>query len=120
MAITFKPGDLIDVRPYTHLVDRSLDDPVKCLLITFDDPVEGDDIEGRVLSEGQLRDVFFRAGSFYFHPWAPLDGFVRMAFPIVRRVFPQMVANDIVSVQPMTLPDTAIFDLDYTYGDDDA
>lgn len=45
-----------------------------------------------------------------------LQGFSNIAFPIVRRVFGGLVANELVSVQPMTLPSGLIFYLDYTYG----
>ena len=43
-------------------------------------------------------------------------GFTNVAFPIVRRVFAGLVANEIVSVQPMSLPSGLLFYLDYTYG----
>ena len=43
-------------------------------------------------------------------------GFQNVAFPIVRRVFGGLVANDIVSIQPMSLPSGLLFYLDYTYG----
>jgi len=33
-----------------------------------------------------------------------VEGFASVAFPIVRRVFASLVANDLVSVQPMSLP----------------
>ena len=45
-----------------------------------------------------------------------LRGFTSIAFPIVRRVFGGLVANDLVSVQPMSLPSGLLFYLDYTYG----
>lgn len=45
-----------------------------------------------------------------------LRGFSNIAFPIVRRVFGGLVANDLVSVQPMSLPSGLLFYLDYTYG----
>ena len=41
-------------------------------------------------------------------------GFTNVAFPIVRRVFAGLVANEIVSVQPMSLPSGLIFFLDFT------
>ena len=44
-----------------------------------------------------------------------VEGFAAVAFPIVRRVFGGLVANDIVSVQPMSLPSGLIFFLDFTY-----
>ena len=43
-----------------------------------------------------------------------VQGFAAVAFPIVRRVFGSLVANDLVSVQPMSLPSGLIFFLDFT------
>jgi len=43
-------------------------------------------------------------------------GFSNIAFPIVRRVFGGLVANELVSVQAMSLPSGLLFYLDYTYG----
>lgn len=45
-----------------------------------------------------------------------LRGFSNIAFPIVRRVFGGLVANELVSIQPMSLPSGLLFYLDYTYG----
>tara|TARA_Y100000593_G_scaffold92358_1_gene183776 strand:- start:1386 stop:3203 length:1818 start_codon:yes stop_codon:yes gene_type:complete len=45
-----------------------------------------------------------------------IAGFQNVAFPIVRRVFGGLVANDLVSIQPMSLPSGLLFYLDYTYG----
>lgn len=45
-----------------------------------------------------------------------IAGFTNVAFPIVRRVFAGLIANEIVSVQPMSLPTGLLFYLDYTYG----
>lgn len=45
-----------------------------------------------------------------------IQGFSNIAFPIVRRVFGGLVANELVSIQPMSLPAGLIFYLDYTYG----
>ena len=47
-----------------------------------------------------------------------IQGFSNIAFPIVRRVFGGLVANELVSIQPMSLPSGLIFYLDYTYGAD--
>jgi hypothetical protein len=44
-----------------------------------------------------------------------VEGFAAVAFPIVRRVFGGLLANDLVSVQPMSLPAGLIFFLDFTY-----
>jgi len=46
-----------------------------------------------------------------------VEGFAAVAFPIVRRVFGGLIANDLVSVQPMSLPSGLIFFLDFTFGD---
>lgn len=42
--------------------------------------------------------------------------FTKYIFPILRRVFPNLIAHEIVSVQPMTAPNGAVFYLDYIYG----
>ena len=47
-----------------------------------------------------------------------IRGFSNIAFPIVRRVFGGLVANELVSIQPMSLPSGLLFYLDYTYGSD--
>mgnify|MGYP005713990833 CR=1 FL=1 len=47
-----------------------------------------------------------------------IRGFQNVAFPIVRRVFGGLVANELVSIQPMSLPSGLLFYLDYTYGND--
>ena len=46
-----------------------------------------------------------------------VEGFASVAFPIVRRVFGGLIANDLVSVQPMSLPSGLIFFLDFTTSD---
>lgn len=45
-----------------------------------------------------------------------IQGFTNIAFPIVRRVFGGLVANELISIQPMSLPSGLIFYIDYTYG----
>ena len=49
-----------------------------------------------------------------------VEGFAAVAFPIVRRVFAGLIANDLVSVQPMSLPSGLIFFLDFTISSDGA
>ena len=44
-----------------------------------------------------------------------VQGFAAVAFPIVRRVFAGLIANDLVSVQPMSLPSGLIFFLDFVH-----
>ena len=49
-----------------------------------------------------------------------VQGFASVAFPIVRRVFGGLIANELVSVQPMSLPSGLIFFLDFTFGGTDS
>ena len=48
-----------------------------------------------------------------------VEGFSAVAFPIVRRVFGNLLAQDLVSVQPMSLPSGLIFFLDFLFSGDD-
>ena len=47
-----------------------------------------------------------------------VEGFAAVAFPIVRRVFGGLIANELVAVQPMSLPSGLIFFLDFTYSNE--
>jgi len=47
-----------------------------------------------------------------------VEGFAAVAFPIVRRVFGSLIANDLVSVQPMSLPSGLIFFLDFKFSEE--
>ena len=47
-----------------------------------------------------------------------VEGFAAVAFPIVRRVFGGLIANELVSVQPMSLPSGLIFFLDFKFSPD--
>ena len=46
------------------------------------------------------------------------EAWAGVALPLVRRVFGEIVAKDLVSVQPMNLPSGLIFYLDFQYGTD--
>jgi hypothetical protein len=43
--------------------------------------------------------------------------FSKFTMPLIRRVFPQTLAPQLISVQPMTMPSGLIFYTDYTYND---
>ncbi len=45
-----------------------------------------------------------------------VGSFTKFIFPVLRRVFPNLIAHEIVSVQPMTAPVGAVFFLEYHYG----
>jgi len=64
------------------------------------------------LLENQAKQLLKEASSMAA---GDVEGFSAVAFPIVRRVFGGLIANDIVSVQPMSLPSGLIFFLDFTY-----
>ena len=66
------------------------------------------------LLENQAKELLREASSMTA---GDVEGFAAVAFPIVRRVFAGLIANDLVSVQPMSLPSGLIFFLDFVYSD---
>jgi hypothetical protein len=66
------------------------------------------------LLENQAKELLREASSM---AGGDVEGFAAVAFPIVRRVFAGLIANDLVSVQPMSLPSGLIFFLDFTYNE---
>ena len=66
------------------------------------------------LLENQAKELLREASSM---AGGDVEGFAAVAFPIVRRVFGGLIANDLVSVQPMSLPSGLIFFLDFTFTD---
>mgnify|MGYP003123308650 CR=1 FL=1 len=67
------------------------------------------------LLENQAKELLREASAMQ---QGDVEGFASVAFPIVRRVFGNLIANDLVSVQPMSLPSGLIFFLDFTVDDD--
>ena len=67
------------------------------------------------LLENQAKELLREAASTM--AGGDVEGFASVAFPIVRRVFGGLIANDLVSVQPMSLPSGLIFFMDFTFGD---
>jgi hypothetical protein len=66
------------------------------------------------LLENQAKELLREASAM---SQGDVEGFAAVAFPIVRRVFGGLVANDLVSVQPMSLPSGLIFFLDFQHTD---
>ena len=58
------------------------------------------------LLENQAKELLREANTM---SGGDVEGFAAVAFPIVRRVFAGLIANDLVSVQPMSLPSGLIF-----------
>jgi hypothetical protein len=67
------------------------------------------------LLENQAKELLREASSMAA---GDVAGFAAVAFPMVRRVFGNLIANDLVSVQPMSLPSGLIFFLDFTISTD--
>ncbi len=67
------------------------------------------------LLENQAKELLREASSM---AGGDVEGFAAVAFPIVRRVFGGLIANDLVSVQPMSLPSGLIFFMDFTVAND--
>ena len=65
-----------------------------------------------VLLENQAKQLLKESSSMGA---GDVEGFAAVAFPIVRRVFAGLIANDLVSVQPMSLPSGLIFFLDFAF-----
>ena len=65
-----------------------------------------------VLLENQAKSLLKEASSM---KGGNIEGFAAVAFPIVRRVFAGLIANDLVSVQPMSLPSGLIFFMDFVF-----
>lgn len=65
-----------------------------------------------VLLENQAKQLLKEASSMAA---GDVEGFAAVAFPIVRRVFGSLIANDLVAVQPMSLPSGLIFFLDFQH-----
>ena len=64
------------------------------------------------LLENQARELLRESSSMGA---GDVEGFAAVAFPIVRRVFAGLIANELVSVQPMSLPSGLIFFLDFEF-----
>jgi len=64
------------------------------------------------LLENQAKQLLKEASSMAA---GDVEGFAAVAFPIVRRVFGGLIANDLVSVQPMSLPSGLIFFMDFQH-----
>lgn len=45
-----------------------------------------------------------------------VQAFTTFGFPLIRRVFPNLIANELVSVQPISMPTAMVFYLDFLYG----
>lgn len=64
------------------------------------------------LLENQAKELLREASTMQS---GDVEGFAAVAFPLVRRVFGELIAEKLVSVQPMSLPSGLIFFLDFKY-----
>jgi len=80
---------------------------------------ESDKINMAVLLENQARQLVKEAstlGTAATVSTGDSEAYAGVALPLVRRVFGEIVAKDLVSVQPLNLPSGLIFYLDFQYG----
>ena len=68
-----------------------------------------------VLVDGQVKGV--HAGQI-FRPGTATRPTPPITFPTMKKAWPSLIANDIVSVQPMTMPTGLIFYMDYKLGEE--
>lgn len=67
-----------------------------------------------ILFENELRDMQRQLSEDTLA--ANAGSYTKYIFPVLRRVFPNLIANEIVSVQPMTAPVGAVFYFEYKHG----
>lgn len=101
------------------VVKRDLRKETKALVAKWDATGLLDGIESErardnmaVLMENQAKELLREASVMSS---GDVEGFAAVSFPLVRRVFGNLIANEVVSVQPMALPTGLIFFLDFQY-----
>jgi hypothetical protein len=81
---------------------------------------EGLDTEKRlqveVLLDNMQRNIFMGKSLDEASTLANIGAFATFAFPMIRRIFPKLIAQTLCSVQPMTQPTGKVFFLDFKYG----
>jgi hypothetical protein len=104
------------------IINRDLSREANALLDKWENTGLLEGIEGEhnrnsmaCLLENQAKELLREASTMAS---GDVEGFAAVAFPIVRRVFGGLVANELVSVQPMSLPSGLIFFLDFTLSND--
>ncbi len=65
------------------------------------------------LLENQAKELLRESSGANALGTGDIQGFAAVAFPLVRRVFGSLIANELVSVQPMSLPSGMIFFMDF-------
>jgi len=69
-------------------------------------------LESTILNEGDINEAPMTTGA------VGNNLIPKVMFPMIRRVFPNLIANDLVSVQPITGPTGVIYYINYTYSND--
>jgi len=121
-TLSFKEKKMTLLKKLTEgIVDRDLTKEGQALRAKWEDTglLEGlaDETQKNgmaVLLENQAKQLLKEASSMAA---GDVEGFAAVAFPIVRRVFGALIANDLVSVQPMSLPSGLIFFLDFVHSE---
>jgi len=103
------------------IVNRNLQNEGAALLSKWEKTGLLEGLDGRnkdtmsVLLENQAKELLRESSTMAA---GDVEGFASVAFPIVRRVFGKLIANELVSVQPMSLPSGLIFFLDFKFSSD--
>lgn len=117
-AVMSRPGwrdyelDIIVGELYEVWLHHDWEDPKTCVpVVKIATDVLSPNWE--VLVDGQVREVhagqIFRIGT----ATKPMPAFT---MPIVKNVGAALIVNEIVNVQPMTMPTTNLFSLEYKFG----
>jgi hypothetical protein len=61
-------------------------------------------IDVKEIDDWIIKEVFTREPKIYEPEKDPLGPFAKFAFPLIRKTYPNLIASNIVSVQPMTGP----------------
>lgn len=65
----------------------------------------------------EIIEITFRRPKFNAPVWTTGDGYKRIKIPLVRRIYPQLIANKIVSTQPLLGPTGLVYYLRYRYSE---
>ena len=100
------PGEHVKIWPSNH------DDWILGLLVSY---IPESDADYEVLADGVIW-ILDRSQIFVDDEVPEKLKRSSFAFPAMRRIFPSLIAQQLVSIQPMTMPMGSVFYMDYKYG----
>jgi hypothetical protein len=96
-------GMLVTVWPF------DFESPILVLVVKADDQTSTNNyfcLVNEKLISFNIKDIFLDGET-------PVKSFAGFAMPILRRVFPSLIAPNIISVQPLTAPSSMIFHTEF-------